>query len=89
MAHAEQNGSIGQKTPTSLLAEFCVAQKAQPPHYETVSSESNPNVPIFSISANAFGFTTVGVGRSKIEAKHVASQNLIGEYKVHEHLFCG
>lgn len=75
---AEQN-SI--KTPTSSLLEFCVRLKEKPPHYETV--ESNPNVPIFSISAIAFGFTSIGVGRSKTEAKHAASQNLIGKYKVH------
>lgn len=83
MAHAQPNSSTGQKTPTSILAEFCAQQKAESPSYETVASESNPNVPIFSISANAFGFTSIGVGRTKSEAKHAASQNLIGKYKLH------
>lgn len=83
MAHAEANGL---KTPTSVLAEFCAKEKEALPRYETVTSESNPNVPIFSISANAFGFTTIGVGRTKNEAKHAASQNLIGKYKVHEYV---
>lgn len=75
MAHAEQS----KKTPTSMLSEFCAQQKAEPPCYETVTSGTNPSVPIFSISAHALGFTTIGVGQSKIEAKHAASQNLIGE----------
>lgn len=68
------------------MAEFCAKEKAELPHYETVISESNPNIPIFSISAHAFGFTTIGVGRTKSDAKHAASQNLIGKYKVHEHV---
>lgn len=77
MAHSDLSG---KKTPTSVLAEFCAQQKAELPQYETVDQESNPNVPIFFVSANAFGFTSIGAGRSKIEAKHVASQNLIGKY---------
>lgn len=81
MAHVEPNGSTAKKTPTSVLAEFCSQQKVEAPQYESVSGESNPNVPIFFISANAFGFTSIGAGRSKIEAKHLASQNLIGKYK--------
>lgn len=81
MAQAQQNGSTGKKTPTSILAEFCAQQRAEFPQYETNSHESNPNVPIFSISANALGFTSNGTGRSKIEAKHVASQILIGKNK--------
>lgn len=87
MARAE-NCSTGQKTPTSILAEFCAKCKKDVPSYETITSESNPNVPIFSMSANALGFTTIGVGRTKNEAKHAASQNLIGKYKVHEHVRC-
>lgn len=82
MAHAEI-GSTGQKTPTSILAEFCAQRKAELPSYETVTSESNPNIPIFTISANAFGFTTIGVGRTKSDAKHTASQKLIGKFNVH------
>lgn len=88
MAHAEQNGLTEKKTPTSALAEFCVQLRTELPQYEVLNEESNPNIPIFFISANAFGFTSIGAGRSKIEAKHLASQNLIGKYKykVHGHV---
>lgn len=84
MAQSVQNGTCTKKTPTSFLAEFCAQQKAESPLYEFIPEESNPNVPIFTISATAFGFTSIGVARSKTDARHEASQNLIGRYKVHQ-----
>lgn len=79
MAQAEQNG---KKTPTSVLAEFCAQQKSASPQYEDIVLQSNPNVPIFTITVSALEFTAIGSARSKTDAKHVASQNLIGKCKV-------
>lgn len=84
MAYSDQNGACNKKTPTSVLAEFCARLKESLPQYETVDTESDPNIPMFTICASALDFTSKGSGRSKIEAKHMASQNLIGKYKIHK-----
>lgn len=74
-----------EKTPISLLAEFCAKQKKAPPQYEAVREETYPTVPIFVICATALGFQTKGSGRTKKEATHAASQNLLGKCKVCEY----
>lgn len=69
-----------EKTPTSILLEFCAQQKVGS-EYNAVSEESYPSVPLFTYSVTAFGHTAKGSGRSKSEGKHAASQALIGEFK--------
>lgn len=70
------------KTAISFLAEFCAQQKAESPQYDLINSLSDPTVPIFTMSVTALGFGAVAAARSKIDAKHAASKNLIGKYKV-------
>lgn len=71
-----------EKTPTSILSEFCAQQRATP-EYDVVSQESDHNVPKFTIVVTALNYVAKGSGRSKTDAKHAASQALIGELKVH------
>lgn len=69
-----------EKTPTSILSEFCVQNKVTP-LYNPVSQESDPRVPIFTISVTVLDYVAKGSGRSKADAKHDASQKLIGEFE--------
>lgn len=77
------------KTPASVLLEFCAQQKVAPPVYESVSSETEPGV--FMILVKAFDLIGKGTGRTKKDAKHAASQQLLGKCKVQFHsqfFFC-
>lgn len=67
---------MAEKTPTSVLLEFCNLCKVTP-LYNTVSQDSA--VPIFTISVAALSYVAKGTGRTKADAKHDASQKLIGE----------
>lgn len=48
------------------------------PIYETIPHETDPK--LFKFIVEAFGLFAHGSGRSKREAKHNASANLISEY---------
>lgn len=67
---------MNKKTPVSVLTEFCAQNKVPLPEYESVNQDRNPNV--FEILVYAFKIMAKGSGRSKCEAKHAASQALLG-----------
>lgn len=71
-----------EKTPTSILSEFC-AQKKLTPEYNIIDEETNPNVPIFTFAVQVLNYMAKSSGRSKSDAKHAASQALIGEFNIH------
>lgn len=66
-----------EKTPISVLQELC-AQENEPLMYEYVPHETNPN--LFSCLVTAFDLVCSGSGQSKKEAKHGASEALMGWY---------
>lgn len=65
------------KTATSILTEFCAQEKVAPPTYESVINDSDPSV--FLILAKAFDLIGKGYGRTKKDAKHAASKQLLGK----------
>lgn len=65
------------KTPVSVLIEFCIQHKVAPPQYEHVNPTNN-NPILFEYFVRAFEFMARGSGKSKSEAKHAASQALLG-----------
>lgn len=71
---------MSAKTATSILLEFCAQQKVAPPQYESVNDENGPSQ--FIVLVKAFDLIAKGSGQSKKEAKHAASRQLIGKYKV-------
>lgn len=76
---ASQSSQLGEseQTPTALLHEMCM-QNGEIFYPEYVPHETDPK--LFSCIVNAFGLTARGSGRSKKEAKHDASRNLLGEF---------
>nr|AFX89026.1 R2D2 isoform a [Mayetiola destructor] len=66
---------MAEKTPVSVLQELCVQENASVPMYEPIQHESDPKM--FAYVVEAFGFCAKGSGRSKREAKHEASANLL------------
>lgn len=73
------------KTSTSVLTEFCAQQKVALPKYEAVPRETEPNKPLFTYVVAAFDLIAKGSGRSKAEARHAASENLLSKYKIPLH----
>lgn len=71
---------MSAKTAISILKEFCDKLKLAPPQYEAVKHENDPQM--FIVVVSLVGFVANGTARSKIDAKHLASERLIGEYKV-------
>lgn len=69
---------MSEKTPVSVLQELCIQEKDSVPMYESMPHESDPKM--FTFVVEAFGFFAQGSGRSKREAKHDASANLISEF---------
>lgn len=65
-----------EKTPTSLLYELG-AKENKLVIFESVPHETDPKM--FSCLVNAFDMVCKGSGRSKQDAKHEASANLIGK----------
>lgn len=65
-----------EKTPVSVLQELCIQEHGSAPIYESVPHESDPKM--FTFYVEAFGLVAEGSGRSKREAKHEASANIIG-----------
>lgn len=68
---------MSEKTPVSVLQELCVQENNTSPIYESIPHETDPKM--FSFVVQALGYYAQGSGRSKREAKHDASANLIGE----------
>lgn len=66
-----------EKTPVSVLQELCIQEKGSVPMYEAVPHETDSKM--FKFVVEAFGLFAQGSGRSKREAKHDASANLISE----------
>lgn len=69
-----------EKTGVSLLKEFCEQQKIPAPKYEFVPNQNDPTLFISFVSVDRF--IKQGSGRSKSEAKHSASEKLLGEYEL-------
>lgn len=69
---------MAEKTPVSLLQELCIQESCTVPMYESIQHESDPKM--FTFLVEAFGCYAKGSGRSKREAKHDASANLISEF---------
>lgn len=69
--------TMAEKTPVSVLQELCVQENKSVPMYEPLAHETEPKM--FSYVVQAFGCIAKGSGRSKREAKHEASANLLGE----------
>lgn len=68
------------KTATSVLKEFCDRQKMAAPQYESVNNENDPKS--FIVVVTLCGLSANGTGRTKSDAKHLASEQLIGKCKV-------
>lgn len=68
---------MSEKTPVSVLQELCIQENGSVPMYESHPHESDPKM--FTFIVEAFDFIAKGSGRSKREAKHDASANLISE----------
>lgn len=68
---------MAEKTPVSVLQELCVQENESVPMYENIPHESDPKM--FSCVVQSFGYYAKGSGRSKREAKHEASANLLGK----------
>lgn len=68
---------MSEKTPVSVLQELCIQEKSLVPMYESIPHASDPKM--FAYVVQAFGFMANGSGRSKREARHDASANLISE----------
>lgn len=68
---------MSEKTPVSVLQELCIQEHGHVPMYESIPHESDPKM--FTFVVEAFGLFAQGSGRSKREAKHDASANLISK----------
>lgn len=68
---------IEEKTPVAVLTELCVAEQ-EVPMFEDIPHETNPKM--FTCIGHAFDTFGKGSGRSKKEAKHEASANIIGKW---------
>lgn len=73
----EKDDEMTEKTPVSVLQELCVQENVSVPMYENIAHETDPKM--FSYLVSAFGCIARGSGRSKREAKHEASANLLGK----------
>lgn len=69
---------MSEKTPVSVLQELCIQQEHGAPFYELVGDESD-DAKTFAYVVSAFDMAAKGSGRSKREAKHEASANLISK----------
>lgn len=75
--HIKVNNVImAEKTPVSTLQELCVKYKNGGPMFEEIPDEVEDGK-TFACIVQAFGSTAKGTGRSKREAKHTASANLL------------
>lgn len=68
---------MAEKTPVSVLQELCIQENGSVPMYESIPHETDPKM--FAFVVEAFGKYARGSGRSKKEAKHDASANLISK----------
>ena len=68
---------MAEKTPVSVLQELCIQENSSVPMYESIPHESDPKM--FAFVVEAFNLFAKGTGRSKREAKHDASANLISK----------
>lgn len=68
---------MSEKTPVSLLQELCIQENSPVPMYESIPHETDPKM--FTFVVAAFDLFAKGSGRSKREAKHDASANLISK----------
>lgn len=69
--------TMSEKTPVSVLQELCIQENGSVPMYESIQHESDPKM--FTFVVEAFSLFAKGSGRSKREAKHDASANLISK----------
>lgn len=76
MASLWAQNSQTNKTAVTVLQELCV-QEGDYPVFENVPHESDPKM--FSCEVKVFDYTSYGSGRSKKEAKHDASANILGK----------
>lgn len=67
------------KTATSILMEFCAQEKVAPPTFESVSNDSVCGPGTHMVFAKAFDLISKGIGRTKQDAKHAASKELLGK----------
>lgn len=72
---------MGEKTPVSVLQELCIKYKHGAPYYDEIDDGSG-ETKTFSYVVQAFGATAKGSGRTKREAKHTASANLLGMWDI-------
>lgn len=71
----EEDDNMTEKTPVSVLQELCVQENVSVPMYENIPHETDPKM--FTYVVQAFDYFATGSGRSKREAKHEASANLL------------
>lgn len=60
-----------------MLQELCITEGVSVPMYDAVPNEGDSK--IFTYIVHAFDMFATGSGRSKREAKHAASERLIGK----------
>lgn len=66
--------NMPEKTPVSLLQEFCVQENVARPSCEYFENEDDPKM--FDCIVHAFNSFNKGSGRSKSDAKHKACEAL-------------
>lgn len=73
-----ENGvlSMGNKTPVTILQET-LQRKGLNPHYELIYNGVGTVDPVFKYQVSAAGFTAIGDGKSKKEAKHDAAAAIL------------
>lgn len=72
--------AMDEKSPISILQEFCVQEKFPYPEYEIINNEND--IKLFDCTVFALKLYGRGYGRSKAEAKQNACVELISEFDV-------
>lgn len=73
-----QTPTMNIKTPVSFLTELATHYKVAPPRYDDPVREAN-DPKLFVSIVRAFNKLGKGTGVSKADAKHAASQAIIGK----------
>lgn len=76
---------MAEKTPVSVLHELCIQQGHGAPCYEAIAADEDETIKTFACIVSAFDMVAKGSGRSKREAKHEASANLISKLDIFLH----
>lgn len=73
---------MSNKTPVSILQEYCVKKGVSVPFYEDLPEEATETGKIFHCTALACGKSASGSGLNKKTAKHCAAANLLEQFGI-------